>query len=293
MRAYPDCFTCLLRQALEASQEAGAGEPQQYEIIRRVLEVLQEADPGLSPSEISNSTNRIVGEVTGVADPYQAYKEASTQQALEMYPRLKQVIAAAADPLEAAVRLSIAGNIIDAVHTNQHDLEATVERALTQDLAGSGLAAFHAALAGAARVLYLADNAGETVFDRLLIEQMGKPVIYAVKSAPILNDATYAEALAVGLDRVATLMPTGSGCPGTVLSLCTPEFRQIFASADLIISKGQANYETLSNQDGRVFFLLQIKCAVLGRDIGCPFGSMVAMQAGQLTERGNGTARDT
>jgi hypothetical protein len=117
---------------------------------------------------------------------------------------------------------------------------------------------------------------------------MGKPVFYAVKGGPILNDATAADALAAGLDRAATLVSTGSDSPGTVLSLCTDEFRKIFASADLVISKGQSNYETVSKQDARVFFLLQVKCAVLGRDIGWPLGSMVVTQGGRLEARKNG-----
>ena len=278
MHCYPDCFSCMVQQALGASWEAGADEPQQFEVMRRVLAMLQAADLSLSPSELSRTTNAIVREVTGTADPYANYKEASTRLALEMYPRLKELVTQSADPLEAALRLSIAGNIIDVVHTRHHDLEAAVERALTYPLPGSGMASFRAALARAGGVLYLSDNAGETVFDRLLIEQMGKPVIYAVKGSPILNDATAGDALAAGLGQAATLVSTGSDSPGTVLRTCSQEFREIFASADLVISKGQSNYETVSSGDGRVFFLLQVKCAVLGRDIGWPVGSMVLLQ---------------
>ncbi len=278
MHCYPDCFSCMVQQALGASREAGADEPKQFEVIRSVLAMLQAADLSLSPSELSRTTNAIVREVTGTADPYANYKEASTRLALEMYPRLKKLVTRSADPLEAALRLSIAGNIIDVVHTRHHDLEATVERALRHPVSGSGMAIFRTALARAGGVLYLSDNAGETVFDRLLVEQLGKPVTYAVKGSPILNDATAADALAAGLGQAATLVSTGSDSPGTVLKLCSDEFRKIFASADLVISKGQSNYETVNNGDPRVFFLLQVKCAVLGRHIGWPVGSMVVLQ---------------
>ena len=290
MHCYPDCISCIVEQALGASREAGAEEAQQFEVVRRVLGILQEADLSLSPSEISRATNGIVRDVTGAIDPYAKFKVASTRLALEMYPHLRELVSKSADPLEAALRLSIAGNIIDAVHTKHHDLEATVERALTQPLSGSGVAGFRAALARAAGVLYLGDNAGETVFDRLLIEQLGKPVIYAVKGGPILNDATTADALAAGLGEVASLVTTGTDSPGTVLRLCNDEFRKIFASAELVVSKGQSNYETVSKQDARVFFLLQVKCAVLGRNIGWPVGSMMLLQGGQLRARKNGAA---
>jgi len=130
-------------------------------------------------------------------------------------------------------------------------------------------------LARAKQILFLADNAGETVFDRVLIEILGRPVTFVVKSGPILNDATRSEALASGLDEVATIIESGSDAPGTVLDLCSSDLRQRFADADLIIAKGQANYETLSEKTGPVFFLLQIKCQVVARDLGLPVKSAV------------------
>jgi len=275
MRCYPECYTCMLRQALAAGRQAGAPEPQQHQIVQQVLTILQRSDPSESPSEIAHYTNRAVREVTGVLDPYLAFKTACTQRALQMVPRLTRLLAEAADPLEIAVRLAIAGNIIDAVHTYDHDLEATVEKTLSQPLAGNGVDTLREALGRASRVLYLADNAGETVFDRLLIERLGKSVIYAVKGSPILNDATFADALAAGVDRVAQIVSTGADGPGTALRFCTDEFRRLYDAADLIVVKGQANYETSDDLDGRLFFMLQIKCAVLGRHLGFPFGSVV------------------
>jgi uncharacterized protein with ATP-grasp and redox domains len=124
-------------------------------------------------------------------------------------------------------------------------------------------------------VLYLADNAGETVFDRLLIETLDVPVIYAVKGGPILNDATQEDALAAGIGRAAEVISSGADAPGTILSRCSGEFRQLYDRSELIIAKGQANYETLSEEGARVFFLLQVKCPVIARDVGTPVGSIV------------------
>lgn len=281
MHCLPDCFSCILQQVLNASRYAGADEAQQFEILRGVMEVLQQVDLRLSSAEISGPVNRIVRQVTGVADPYRQYKETGTQLALQLYPRLEQMVAEAADPLETALRLSIAGNIIDVVHTSHHDLEAAVADAFTQPLSGGGTEAFRQALGRSRQVLYLGDNAGETVFDRLLIQQLGKPVIYAVKGAPILNDATWEDAVAAGLDGAATLVSTGSDSPGTVLKECTDEFRQVFASADMVIAKGQSNYEMLSGDDARLFFLLKVKCPLVGQDLGVPKGSLAVRQGGR------------
>ena len=282
MQFLPDCYSCLTQQALGASRHAGAPAEQQLEVMRQVLAVLQAADLRLAPAQIAGQTNRIVREVTGVADPYLRIKETSTRLALEMYPRLRELVAQSPDPFETALRLSLAGNIIDVVHSDHHDLEGTVQRALTQPLAGNGLEALRAAVARADHVLYLGDNAGETVFDRLLIEQIAPPVTYVVKGGPILNDATLAEAQAAGLDQVATLVSTGSQTPGTVLAECTPSFQQLFASATLIIAKGQSNCETLDHLDPRVFFLLQVKCPVLGQKLGWPQGSLLVKPGGPV-----------
>ena len=280
MKTYLDCYPCFLRQALDAAHKAGADERQQHTILDRVLDLLRQVEPSSTPPEIGDRVHRIVRQETGNSDPYEAAKEASTRQALALYPRLKSLLVEANDPLEMAVRLSIAGNIIDLAATEEYDLWGTVERVLTQPFAIDDGAAFRETLSEAGKMLYLADNAGETVFDRLLIETLDVPVIYAVKGGPILNDATREDALAAGVDRVAEVVSTGSDAPGTILHRCSEEFRRLYDEAELVIAKGQANYETLSEEGARVFFLLQIKCPVIARDVGVPVGSIVLRQSG-------------
>ena len=286
MKTYLDCYPCFLRQALDAAHKAGADERQQHTILDRVLDLLRQVEPSSTPPEIGDRVHRIVRQETGDSDPYEAVKEASTRQALALYPRLKSLLVEANDPLEVAVRLSIAGNIIDLAATEEYDLWGTVERVLAQPFAIDDGAAFRETLSKAGRgavtvpLLYLADNAGETVFDRLLIETLDVPVIYAVKGGPILNDATREDALAAGVDRVAEVVSTGSDAPGTILHRCSEEFRRLYDEAELVIAKGQANYETLSEEGARVFFLLQIKCPIIARDVGVPVGSIVLRQSG-------------
>lgn len=278
MRTYLDCYPCFLRQALDAARMTGADEARQQTVLDRVLEALRQIEPGVTPPEIGDQVHRLVRQMTGSNDPYREAKAASTRQALALYPRLKRLVQEADDPLEVAVRLSIAGNIMDAARFRECDLWGTVERVLAQLFAVDDGAAFRAALARTDKVLYLADNAGETVFDRVLIETLGVPVVYAVKSGPTLNDATREDALAAGLDRVAEIVGTGSDAPGTILDRCSDEFRRMYEQAELVIAKGQANYETLSEEGPRVFFLLQAKCPVIARDAGVPVGSIVLKQ---------------
>jgi len=284
MKTYLDCYPCFLRQALEAARMAGADERQQRAVLNRVLDVLGGVEPSTTPPEIGDQVHRIVRWEVSDGDPYQAAKQASTRQALALYPRLRALLLGSNDPLDAAVRLSIAGNIIDLGLGREYDLWETVERVLDQPFAVDDRAVFRKALSGAGQVLYLADNAGETVFDRLLIESLDVPVVYAVKGGPILNDATWEDALDAGLDQAAELVSTGSDAPGTILDRCSEEFRGLYDEAELIVAKGQANYETLSEEGPRVFLLLQTKCPVIARNVGVPVGSIVVKQANSHVE---------
>jgi len=278
MRTYLDCYPCFLRQALEAARMAGADDQQQRVVLDRVLDLLKQTEPSSTPPEIGDRVHRIVRQEVGNDDPYRVAKETSTRQALALYPRLKRLLAEADDPLEVAVRLSIAGNIIDLAAAGEYDLWGTVERVLAQPFAVDDRAAFRQALSRVGQVLYLADNTGETVFDRLLIEVLEVPVVYAVKGGPVLNDATRKDALAAGVDQVGEIVSTGSDAPGTILERCSEEFRRLYDEAELVIAKGQANYETLSEDGQRAFFLLQTKCPIIARDVGVPIGSVVLKQ---------------
>jgi hypothetical protein len=265
---------------------AGADEALQRRILVRVLEVIKGATLSTTPPQISHQVHRIVRQETGVRDPYRAAKARSTEEALRLYPWMAQMVAEAHDRLDAAVRLSIAGNIIDLAANVDYDLRDEVTQVLQEPYGIDDGDAFRIALDGAKQVLYLADNAGETVFDRPLIETVDAPVIYAVKGHPTINDATIEDARAAGVDQVAELISTGSDAPGTVLETCSERFRRMYEEADLIIAKGQANYETLSREGPRVFFLLLTKCPVIARDLDAPYRSLILHQG-----RGDGSKR--
>lgn len=178
-----------------------------------------------------------------------------------------------------ALKVAAAGNVIDVVHgKNEYDLWDEVTAAVNQPLYGKSVETFRNRLADSGSLLYLADNVGETVFDRVLIETLEVPVMYAVKSAPILNDAIKEDAVKAGIDQVAAVISTGSRGPGTLLEQCSEDFRDIFENSGVVLAKGQANYETLDGQGPKMFFLLRIKCAVIGREIGFSMGNLVLKQ---------------
>ena len=279
MKIYLDCYPCFLQQAIRAARLAEANEDQQFLVLQRTLSLLQSLPPDANPPEIGYQVYQIVRELVDTQDPYHETKIESTRQAMALYPQLKTMIRQSEDPLALAIRMSIAGNIIDFAITDQiADLWETVERVICQPYAIDDRQAFLAALEHADHVLYLADNAGETVFDRLLIEELPVPVIYAVKGSPVVNDALMEDAVAAGLDTCTTLVSNGAQASGTILPLCSEEFRELYDRAPLVIAKGQANFETLSDAGAKVFCLLQVKCAIIGVDLGVPVGSIVFSQ---------------
>lgn len=254
---------------------AGATHDQQRTIMLETLEVLGTFPDGATPPEIGAEVHQLVRELIGHDDPYRAAKQASTDKARALLPRLRELVSAAADPLEAAIRVSIAGNIIDLGPNPDYDLLDVVQKVQQQPLGIDHLALLRQRLTTAESVLYLGDNAGETVFDRVLIETLDKPVTYVVKGGPVLNDVTREDALAADLGEVAEIVDNGARIPGTVLKECSPAFQRLFNEADLILAKGMGNYETLSTVDAPLFFLLQVKCPVIAKDIGTPTGGIV------------------
>ena len=289
MHTYLECIPCFVRQAHDALQQVTDDEALMHRALQRVLVASSEFEMDLSPPEMAQTIHRIIREETGNPDPYAEIKAQSTAVALRLAEEARPMINGAIDPFKMALRFSIAGNIMDFALTSKWDqmnLSTFLDDTRLKELDDVGVEALRSAVGAAQTILFLGDNAGEAVFDRLLIEQMpNAKVTYAVKGAPIINDVTLANACAAGLDEVAELIENGNDAPGTILSLCPPAFQKRFAEADLVIAKGQANYETLSEADRDLFFLTQVKCPVIGRDIGKPVGSwIVQYHAGLNTE---------
>jgi len=278
MRTFLDCIPCFVRQALEAARFATDDEAIHERVLCEALRVVSALDPQTPPPAMGQGLHRLIRQLTGNDDPYRAVKQRFNALALHMYPRLRRRIEEADDPFATAARLAIAGNVIDSGIDNRLDetgVEDAVQHALWAPVRGDP-AAFREAIASAEDILYLADNAGEIVFDRLLIEQMPpEKVTVAVRGRPVLNDATMEDAEAAGLTRRVRVIDNGSDAPGTLLEDCSEEFRRLFQRADLIVSKGQGNYETLSGVDKRIFFVLKAKCPVIARDLGCQVGDPV------------------
>jgi uncharacterized protein with ATP-grasp and redox domains len=285
VRTALDCIPCLVRQSLDASRMVAVDPVVHEQMLREMLDWIADADLRDSPPIMGQRLHRRLRELTGVADAYREAKDRHNALAASLLPDLRARVEAAADPFDLAVRLAIAGNVIDLGVTgrvSEGEVRRSIEQALSEPVVGP-LEALREAVAEARDILYLADNCGEIVLDRLLIERLpAGRVTVAVRGAPILNDATMADAHAVGLSEVASIIDNGSDAPGTVLADCSPAFRHRFASADVVIAKGQGNFESLSEAPRPVFILFKVKCAVVAAHVGQPEGSHVVVRSDRL-----------
>lgn len=275
MRTYLDCIPCFLDQALRAGRIATEDEAKIKRLLDEVGMALKDIPLECSPPEAGILIYGAIREITGVFDPYLDIKIENTDTALSLYPDLKKKVRESDDPLLTAIRIAIAGNVIDFGANDNFDVEREVEDALQRDFAVFDYERFKERLDLADEILYLGDNAGEAVFDKILIEELGKPTTYVVREIPVINDATREDALRAGLDEVATIISSGTKAPGTVLKTCSTKFVEIYENSEMVISKGQGNYEALSEENHALFFLLKAKCRVIAGDLGVEEGDIV------------------
>jgi len=273
-----DCLPCFVRQSLDAVRLVTPDDRIHEMVMRKVLGAVSTMDFKQSPPVMGQYIHRLIREVSGCKDPYLSLKEKYNQYALSLYPEMKDKIENASDKLETAIRLAIAGNIIDFGADFKVDssvINRTIMSSLTDRLTGD-IHSLNKSIFSAEKILYLGDNAGEIVFDRLLIEQLPfHKIIFAVRGMPILNDATMDDAVQTGLTGLVRVIHNGSDAPGTVLEGCSLDFCDIFDQADLVIAKGQGNFETLSGVDKNIIFLLKAKCPVIANHIGCETGASI------------------
>ncbi len=278
-----ECLPCFVSQGLNVGRMATSIPQVQEQILREVLRRASQADLNQSPILFNRSMHQWVRELTRHADPYLAVKQESNRLAMELLPAWRERLSTAANPRLTAVKMAIAGNVID--YGIKGDLTAEIiPAALESSFAGpfiGNVAEFFTAAERATEILFLADNAGELVFDRLLLELLPREKItVVVKGGPAINDALRADASVAGLDGWVAVTDTGCDGAGIELAACSTEFRRRFARADLIIAKGQENFESLDGCGQNIFFLFKVKCSVVARHIGQAVGNLILRHNG-------------
>jgi hypothetical protein len=279
MKTYVECIPCFVNQTLSVLHKISPDAKVREKTVQKVLHALSAMDLRLPPPVMAQRIHRIMRKTIGNGDPFAREKSEYNHFAMSLIPEIRKRHQDDADLLLKTLRLSIAGNIIDSGKNpaiRHADVLQSLDRSMEIELDMKAVDRLRSSINGSSAILYLGDNAGEIVFDRLFIECMPcKKVTYVVRGAPVINDVTLQDAREVKMCDLVGVIDNGSDAPGTILEDCSSEFQKRFASADLIIAKGQGNYETLNEVNKKIYFLFQAKCPVIARDAGCEVGSFV------------------
>lgn len=279
MRSELECLTCLIRQGINTARFACDNPEQHRRIVNRIAkELIPEADLSLSPADISNDVYRIVREETGIKDPYATLKKETNAEAMQLLPDLQKLVKQSEDPVNAAVHLAVSGNMIDLGIGHTFDIKKDIYRMLKIPFAIDDIRDFKNDLKPGKKLLYLGDNSGEIVFDRILVEVLlgtGVDMTFVVKSTPIINDATMEDARYAGLTDLVPVIETGSGDIGVHFGRASQDFLNAFDSADLIVAKGHGNFETCDGKPQNLYFLVKAKCDIVAAALGVKLGDIV------------------
>ncbi len=285
MELYLDCLPCMLKQVLEAARLVTDDEELQETIMCQAFEEYTKKPHRYAP-EVCENMHAIVKQYTGSSDPYAEVKMRDIQIALSLEGALRDTLRDASDPFVTALKIAATGNVMDSAIYSGRYLESFLKEELDMPFAICDDVPFKEELEKAKRIMIIGDNAGETVFDKILARHLSTDhqVIYAVRDEAIINDVTLMDALCVGMDNFATIVSTGCGAPGAVLETCSEEFLTLFHDADIVISKGQGNYEALSDTSRSIFFLLKAKCPKIAKSIGVSVNDYVFKEKTEVNQ---------
>jgi len=273
------CYSCLLRQLIDLLSCAKVSSEKSHEVFFKVYDYIKNRPLDKLCLQIGNEIYLILKEETGIGDPCREIKDISNKLSLEIYPWLKKIVQNSKNKLETALKIAIAGNVIDVGAGIDLDLRKAVEQTIIQDIDERYYRDFVSLISNANNIIFLADNAGEVVFDRVFLEEIKKvnknKIYYVVKDKPYLNDALRNDAICARIDKIAEVISNSSDYAGTQLDKCHSSFLKEFSKADLIISKGYANYMSLKNVEKPIFFLFKIKCPLMQDEFNVKKGSII------------------
>ena len=275
-----ECVFCIIRSFEKLLKIHPIKEELKDDIVADFLSYMSSVDFKQPTPEIAREIHSMIKDYLNNPDPYKSEKKANNEFLLKLYPELKEKVTQSENPFKTALRLSIAGNIVDYAACQEFDIIETINHVLTSEFGINHSELLKQEIEKAQTILYLGDNAGEIVLDKLFLETLNHPNVYfAVKDKPIINDATIEDANFVGINNIAKIISNGYDAPSTIIEKASGEFLDIYNKADLIISKGQGNFEGLINNNHKnLFFLLMVKCDVIGRLIGVNKGDFVVIK---------------
>jgi len=278
----PDCLICCQRIALETTKQVTNDESALKTVILKTMKILKAIPQDTDSFMVGLKVNEIIEEVTGNSDPYRDFKKRSNQIGEKLFPIMSELVEKSPDPLWAACKAAVIGNLMDAIAGTSAEFPEVTDSFFEKPFAVDYYNEFRSLLQKAHKMVYLADNAGEVFFDRILIQKVNIPTDYFVKGFPFMNDAQYEDAVLAMIDQVATvktipLLKPVAADQQYLLALYV-EFLDATRQADLVVIKGQANYELFMPLIKGVFYLFVHKCPVIARMEGASIGDAVLIR---------------
>lgn len=284
MKTFPGCIDCFKNQVLKTSKLINLDKEKEKLILQKVKDFLDKIDYNLPPAAIGGEVYKIFHKISNNYNPYEYIKHDFIQKALNLIPFLEKEIKTSTNPLKTASKIASIGNVIDfGINDNKNmeeDFNLLIEKLLEKDYYLDDFEQFYFKLKKAKNLLYIGDNAGESVFDMLFIKEIKKEfhdikISFATRGFPIINDVVVEDAIESKIDKYAKIISSGVDTPGIIIDKCNKNFIKSFNNADLIISKGQGNFEGLSDSLREIFFILKIKCDVISKYLNIPLGNII------------------
>ena len=271
----PGCIPCIVNQAYNAAKLFTNGDKElQLKIVKEACNAVLSVNGDFTAPKFSSVIQSLIENNLGIKNPYQKLKEENLKNAKRFIPYLEIMVDNSDDKLETAIKAAIAGNTIDYGANPKFNIEDEVNKITANKINLNSLKKFKNDLENASFILYIGDNFEEALFDKILLKQLlPKKIVFAVRSKPVLNDITLADAKQLGINELCDIIESGSKITGTNLAQCTSEFKELFENSDLVISKGQGNFETLMNEDRPIYFLFKVKCEAIARRCGLQVGT--------------------
>ncbi|KOF55664.1 hypothetical protein AGR56_17580 [Clostridium sp. DMHC 10] len=284
MKIHDKCLPCVVNQAIKVADITGTHKKE--ELLREVFTYLSKMDFEVTTPEIIGEIFDIIKKYINNPDPYKETRNYYNTLLLKMLPKFERKLKQAENSFQLAVRYAIIGNIIDfnPIHnTLLEDIFDYFEKMEEAKLAIDDSKVLMQDILNAKTLLYLGDNCGEICMDKLFIKKIKElnshvRIFFGVRGKPVVNDSIAEDAYAVGIDEYAEVIDNGDGSLGTVLNRTSTEFKEVYKKSDVVIAKGQANYECLSEENKNIYFLLMTKCDVIAEDIGVEEKKMICMK---------------
>jgi len=280
VKATADCIPCIESYVLRTAKRVSEDDWLQRKVLLDSMDVLRSATYDRSPTEICHDVLKSALRMLGVTDPYRDLKKELNELAMPVAAKAESIIRDARDPLQASLLFACAANVLDVGVFASAAPSEIVDLAKNRSFEVDNYEQLKEDLEGAKSVLYVLDNAGEIAFDKLVVQQIvDKDVTCVVRHSPVLNDATREDADQVSLSKLCDIVDPGADLIGLPLDLCSAQFKELFNNSDVIITKGQANFETLEGASPKtVYFVLVAKCPVVAAVLGVKVGDFVLLK---------------